>query len=188
MVTETRALVFFAPAPRDTHFRIGSEKLHSLPETNLTLRDLLKIFHRRLCSIIMTTSVVFFLAASAYPVTTWRYASTNIVQLQQSSSETLGATLNPATSLSEFEKKLVLVGAGLRHPVFPRCLRLEGTAGSIGLLWDEATSSIIPVQDNSNLYVVPDNPVLPCPSELVGSTRLRSLLEEWRDRYEQAIT
>src|ERR1700733_2359711 len=78
-------------APRSTHWIPGSgDKLNTIPDKEPTLRDLLRIFHRRTRAIIVTTAVVFLLAVFACVFMTRRYTATSIIQLQKSSSDSLG--------------------------------------------------------------------------------------------------
>jgi polysaccharide biosynthesis transport protein len=77
--------------PRDTHFTVGSgDQLSTLPEKDPTLRDLLRIFHRRKRAVFVTTTVVFLLAVCACVFMTRRYTATGVIQLEKSSSDSLG--------------------------------------------------------------------------------------------------
>ena len=77
--------------PRDTHFGLGSgNQLNTLTEKDPTLRDLLRIFHRRKRSIFVTAAAVFTLAALACVFMTRRYTAISIIQLEKSSSDSLG--------------------------------------------------------------------------------------------------
>lgn len=69
--------------------RSGSQ-LNSLPEKDPSLRDLLRIFHRRTRAIVVTTAVVFLLAVCACVFMTRRYTARSVIQLQKSSSDSLG--------------------------------------------------------------------------------------------------
>ena len=71
--------------PHDTRAgRRSRSPLNSLPEKDPSLRDLLRIFHRRTRAIVVTTAVVFFLAVFACVFMTRRYTATSIIQLQKS--------------------------------------------------------------------------------------------------------
>jgi polysaccharide biosynthesis transport protein len=77
--------------PNDMHARPRSgNPLNTLPEKEPTLRDLLRIFHRRTRAIVVTASIVFLLAVCACVFMTRRYTATSIIQLQKSSSDSLG--------------------------------------------------------------------------------------------------
>src|SRR5277367_882256 len=73
------------------HFSLGSgDQLNTLPDKDPTLRDLLRIFHRRKRSIALTASLVFLLSVCACVVMTRRYTAHSVIQLQKSSSDSLG--------------------------------------------------------------------------------------------------
>jgi succinoglycan biosynthesis transport protein ExoP len=77
--------------PRNTHFKVGSgDQLSTLPEKDPTLRDLLKILHRRKRSVFVTASVLFLLSVCACVFMTRRYTASSVIQLEKSSSDSLG--------------------------------------------------------------------------------------------------
>ncbi len=77
--------------PRNTHFTVGSgDQLSTLAEKDPTLRDLLRIFHRRKRAIFVTASVVFLLSVCACVFMTRRYTASSVIQLEKSSSDSLG--------------------------------------------------------------------------------------------------
>jgi polysaccharide biosynthesis transport protein len=93
--------------------------------------------------------------------------------------------LNLAVSLSQFEKKVLLVEADMRRPVLRRRLELEGKDGLSSLLSDQgAPSGILQVPNNPNLYLLPGGPTPPYPAELLGSQRMHTLMAEWRAEYD----
>ena len=94
-------------------------------------------------------------------------------------------SLNLAISLSQYEKKVLLVEADMRRPVLRRRLGLEGTDGLSVLLSDrEAAAGIVPAPNNPNLYFLPAGPAPPYPADLLGSPRMHSLMEEWRAEFD----
>ena len=94
-------------------------------------------------------------------------------------------SLNLAISLSQYEKKVLLVEADMRRPVLRRRLGLEGTDGLSVLLSDrDAAAGIVPAPDNPNLYFLPAGPAPPYPADLLGSPRMHSLMEEWRSEFD----
>src|SRR5580698_9527407 len=77
--------------PHDTRAgRRSRSPLNSLPEKDPSLRDLLRIFHRRTRAIVVTTAVVFLLSVSACAFMTRRYTASSVIQLEKSSSDSLG--------------------------------------------------------------------------------------------------
>jgi succinoglycan biosynthesis transport protein ExoP len=94
-------------------------------------------------------------------------------------------SLNLAVSLSQYEKKVLLVEADMRRPVLRRRLGLEGTDGLSVLLSDrEAATGMLPVPNNPNLYLLPGGPTPPYPADLLGSPRMHTLMEEWRTEFD----
>jgi succinoglycan biosynthesis transport protein ExoP len=93
--------------------------------------------------------------------------------------------LNLAASLSQFDKRVLLVEADMRRPVLRGRLGLDGTDGLSVLLSDcDAASGMIPVPGNPNLTLLPGGPIPPYPAELLGSHRMHSLMEEWRTEFD----
>jgi polysaccharide biosynthesis transport protein len=93
--------------------------------------------------------------------------------------------LNLAASLSQFEKKVLLVEADMRRPVLRGRLGLEGTDGLSTLLSNRgADSGLLAVPNNPNLYLLPGGPTPPYPAELLGSQRMHTLVEEWRTEFD----
>jgi polysaccharide biosynthesis transport protein len=93
--------------------------------------------------------------------------------------------LNLAASLSQFEKKVLLVEADMRRPVLRNRLGLEGTDGLSTLLSNRgADSGLLGVPNNPNLYLLPGGPTPPYPAELLGSQRMHTLVEEWRTEFD----
>jgi polysaccharide biosynthesis transport protein len=64
--------------------------LNTLPEKDPTLRDLLRTFHRRKRAIVVTASGVFLLSVCACVFMTRKYTAHSVIQLQKSSSDSLG--------------------------------------------------------------------------------------------------
>jgi len=64
--------------------------LNTMPDRDPTLRDLLRIFHRRKRAIVVTVLAVFLLSICACVFMTRRYTATGVIQLGKSSSDSLG--------------------------------------------------------------------------------------------------
>ena len=93
--------------------------------------------------------------------------------------------LNLAASLSQYDKKVLLVEADLRRPVLRRRLGLEATGGLSVLLSNrEAEAGVMVLPDNPNLHLLPGGPTPPYPAELLGSPRMHALMEQWRSEYD----
>jgi capsular exopolysaccharide synthesis family protein len=96
---------------------------------------------------------------------------------------TLALTL--AVSLSQFEKKVLLVEADMRRPVLRKRLGLPGTDGLSTLLSDrEAVINTTQIPDTPNLYILPAGPTPPYPAELLGSQRMHTLIDQWREEFD----
>jgi polysaccharide biosynthesis transport protein len=94
-------------------------------------------------------------------------------------------SLSLAISLSQYEKKVLLVEADMRRPVLCRRLGLQRTDGLSVLLSDhEAPTAILPAANNPNLYLLPAGPTPPYPAELLGSPRMHTLMDEWRAEFD----
>jgi capsular exopolysaccharide synthesis family protein len=94
-------------------------------------------------------------------------------------------SLSLAISLSQYEKKVLLVEADMRRPVLCRRLGLQRTDGLSVLLSDrEAATAILPAANNPNLYLLPAGPTPPYPAELLGSPRMHTLMDEWRSEFD----
>jgi succinoglycan biosynthesis transport protein ExoP len=94
-------------------------------------------------------------------------------------------SLSLAISLSQYEKKVLLVEADMRRPVLCRRLGLQQTDGLSVLLSDrEAATAILPAANNPNLYLLPAGPTPPYPAELLGSPRMHTLMDEWRAEFD----
>jgi capsular exopolysaccharide synthesis family protein len=96
--------------------------------------------------------------------------------------------LNLAASLSQYERRVLLVEADMRRPVLRRRLGLEGTDGLSTLLSDrEAADGLLAVPNNPNLYLLPAGPTPPYPAELIGSQRMHALVEQWRGEFDFVV-
>jgi polysaccharide biosynthesis transport protein len=94
-------------------------------------------------------------------------------------------SLSLAISLSQYEKKVLLVEADMRRPVLCRRLGLQRTDGLSVLLSDhEAATAILPAANNPNLFLLPAGPTPPYPAELLGSPRMHTLMDEWRAEFD----
>ncbi len=97
--------------------------------------------------------------------------------------------LNLAASLSQYEKRVLLVEADMRRPVLRNRLGLQHVAGGLSVLLadGQAENTIVPVPDNPNLYFLPGGPTPPYPAELLGSPRMQALMDQWRQEYDFVV-
>jgi len=87
-------------------------------------------------------------------------------------------TLNLAIALADSGKRVALVDADLRKPKVAEYLHLEGGAGLTDVLIGRArVADVLLPWGNRSLFVMPAGKTPPNPSELLGSDRMKRLLE-----------
>lgn len=95
---------------------------------------------------------------------------------------------NLAVVYAQQEKKVLLIDADLRKPTVHYTFRMDNLRGLSNLLVNEARledttySSMV-----DNLDIISSGPVPPNPSELLGSKRMRTLIEEMSKLYDVII-
>jgi capsular exopolysaccharide synthesis family protein len=108
--------------------------------------------------------------------------------LVTSPSESEGKTtvaVNLAAVISQNGSKVLLVEADMRRPAVSDRLGVDEVAGLSDLLLGSTERlQQTPFPDLPLLDVLPSGPVPPFPSELLGSSRLRLLLEHWSYEYD----
>jgi capsular exopolysaccharide synthesis family protein len=94
-------------------------------------------------------------------------------------------SLHLAWALAHYGKKVMLLEADMRRPVFTKRLKLS-TKGGLSTALSDRSSKIHPevLAGQPNLAILPAGPVPPYPSELLGSAPLLSLFEEWRREFD----
>lgn len=91
------------------------------------------------------------------------------------------------TALS-VDRRVVLVDCDLRRPKVHQSLGLQPRAGMAELLVDEVSLEDCLVQvEGASLEVLPVRGRPPNPSELLGSARMRELVEQLSERYDRVI-
>ncbi|WP_448719870.1 polysaccharide biosynthesis tyrosine autokinase [Microbacterium natoriense] len=87
-------------------------------------------------------------------------------------------TLNLAIALADSGKRVALVDTDLRKPKVAEYLGIEGGTGLTDVLIGRAkVSDVLLPWGNRSLYVLPAGKIPPNPSELLGSARMKKLLE-----------
>ncbi len=94
--------------------------------------------------------------------------------------------MNLGAILAQQGAKVLLVDADLRRP---RLHELAGKYSSIGLSTMlsssmEADNGVLEVPTVPGLYLVPSGPIPPFPAELLGSPRMKCLVESWRQKFD----
>ena len=95
---------------------------------------------------------------------------------------------NLAIALAQSGKRVILVEADLRRPRAASYLGLPGGAGVTSILLGSADISAVAQSWGDDLFtVLASGPEAPNPSELLGSQRMRQLLEELRAAYDYVL-
>lgn len=93
-----------------------------------------------------------------------------------------------AISLTQLDKKVLLLEADMRRPVLRLRTGIALNGGLSVLLTDrEATIAPTPYAGFQNLFLMPAGPIPPYPAELLGSERMRSLVKEWTAEYDFVV-
>lgn len=97
--------------------------------------------------------------------------------------------LNCAAALASMDSRVILVEADLRRPrlAIPGVPRDKVGLSEVitGMTTTERCVKHIP--ELPTLDILPAGPVSPRPAELLGSDRMRQLIEDWKDRYDHIV-
>ena len=97
-------------------------------------------------------------------------------------------SINLAVALADAGNRVVLVDADLRRPSVAEYMGLEGAAGLTTVLIGRAgVADVIQPWRSSGLDVLPSGQVPPNPSELLGSSAMRVLLEQLSESYDVVL-
>lgn len=97
-------------------------------------------------------------------------------------------SVNLSYVLAERGSKVLLIDADLRLPTIAKKLETEGTPGLTTLLKGRgAQVSKIKSYLLPNWYVLSSGDIPPNPSELLGSSRMKSLLEQLREAFDYIV-
>jgi capsular exopolysaccharide synthesis family protein len=98
------------------------------------------------------------------------------------------SSLNLAATLAEAGSRVLLIDVDLRKPSCHRQLGITNTAGLSSFLAGQVeVGGVIHALEAPKLDFIPAGPTPPNPAELVGSQRMRAMLEEMRERYDFVI-
>jgi len=97
---------------------------------------------------------------------------------------------NLAISISQAEKKVLLIDCDMRKPNIHRRFSISNGEGLTNILMGETNLEGVCYNggpDISFLTIVTSGPIPPNPSELLGSRRMKEFLEDMRDRFDVII-
>lgn len=96
--------------------------------------------------------------------------------------------INLAYVIAEKGKRVLLIDGDLRIPSVAKKLNIASTPGLTDLLMGKG-AQLRDFQSNllNNLYVIPSGEIPPNPSELLGSPRMKSILEDLKDNFDYII-
>ena len=110
------------------------------------------------------------------------------VILITSAAESEGKTtvaLNLAAALARNHSKALLVEADMRCPTLSDRFSIPGEKGLSNMLsGDYGNMAVRPFANLPNLAVMPAGPTPPYPAELLGSRRMKELIEQWSAEYD----
>lgn len=96
--------------------------------------------------------------------------------------------INLAYVLAENGSRVVLIDGDMRLPSVARKMRIKGSPGLTNLLLKtevELESFVSPLFDN--LYIIPSGPIPPNPSELLGSHRMKAVLDDLKENFDYIV-
>jgi capsular exopolysaccharide synthesis family protein len=101
------------------------------------------------------------------------------------------AVINTGLVISQTGAKVLLIDGDLRHPSLHEILGIENERGLSTILasdFSEAEAlSMIEQYNDSSLYVLPSGPATDNPAELLGSERMRRLIETFNSTFSHII-
>ena len=97
-------------------------------------------------------------------------------------------SINLAILLAQHGKKVLLVDADLRRPMLHRILGTSPNRGLstmlAGQVLEDAQDKLVEIDNVPGLSILCSGPVPPYPAELLGSDKMRLLLEQWREQFD----
>ena len=95
---------------------------------------------------------------------------------------------NLAIVFAQQEKKVLLVDADMRKPTVHYTFRIDNRRGLSSVLVGEYELNEAAIKsDVPNLDILPSGPIPPNPSELLGSNKMRRLIDAAKDQYDLVI-
>jgi len=98
--------------------------------------------------------------------------------------------VNLALTIAESGKKVIIVDADFRVPLIHKVFNSDSKPGLTNVLVDnKKLSEVIKKADgiDANLYYIPCGPIPPNPSELLGSDKMKTIIEELKQQADTII-
>ncbi len=96
-------------------------------------------------------------------------------------------TINIARVFSQGGKKILIIDCDLRRPRVHSVFSMQNEKGLSNYLTGTLQENIIHKVAGEEIFAITSGPIPPNPSELVGSKRLKNLLEKMRDHFDFII-
>ena len=91
---------------------------------------------------------------------------------------------NLAETFAQAGKRVVIIDCDLRKPRIHKIFNLSNTMGMTNLLVGQVDIQSVEQKAGSDLTVITSGPIPPNPSELLGSTMMKNLLNEFKKQYD----
>jgi len=97
--------------------------------------------------------------------------------------------LNLAVALAQKESKVLLIDADLRKPVIHKLLHLDNSTGLVDLILNHShlAASVKQSKNIDNLWVLTSGSIPSNPSELLGSSGMKALMEQVTKEYDHVV-
>jgi capsular exopolysaccharide synthesis family protein len=113
------------------------------------------------------------------------------VLLVTSAGQTEGKTTtaaNLAITIAQSDQKVLLLDCDLRRPIIHRAFTILNAKGLTNILVEGVSyESLVNETFVENLGVITSGPKPPNPSELLGSARMKTLIDSFKDNYDTVI-
>jgi len=169
-VTHATDRPVIATIPRDSSLARDAVVMMSAPTSGMAER------YRQL-----RTNLLFFNIESDKP---WNFVVTSSIEGEGKSS----TAINIAYALAENGDRVLLIDADLRRPKIATYLQLEGAAGLTTVLLNRAGfSDVVQSLGPGCPDILAAGAIPPNPAELVGSRRMKQLLEQVSRQYQAVV-
>lgn len=94
---------------------------------------------------------------------------------------------NLAVAIAETDKKVLLIDCDMRRPTVHKIFRLSNTQGLSNYLIGQAPLEEVVAKEEGNLHILTSGTIPPNPSELLGSKKMESFLDEMKKEYDYIL-